>query len=322
MSASFLCVFRVVVASAILSFASFAAAQTPPSAPDIPAKYTPPDINADYVKRVVMMPMRDGVKLYTVIVVPKGAKEAPILLTRTPYNAAQRATRNESPRMLATLPQGDEVFTGDGYIRVFQDVRGKYGSEGEYVMTRPLRGPLNPTAVDHSTDAYDTIDWLVKNVPESNGKVGMLGSSYEGFTVVMALVNPHPALKVAAPEEPDGGRLDGRRLVSLRRLPPAELRLHLRADDGPRRRQRRSCARVTTTTTISAAPDPPATSPSRTDSRVSLLAEDGRASRRTTRSGRSRRSTTSWASSRSRCRRCGFRDCGIRRTCGAPSTAT
>ncbi len=104
--------------------------------------------------------------------------------------------------MLGTLPQGDEVFVMDGYIRVFQDVRGKYGSEGDYVMTRPLKGPLNASAVDHSTDAYDTIDWLVKNVPESNGKVGMLGSSYEGFTVVMALVHPHPALKVAAPMSP------------------------------------------------------------------------------------------------------------------------
>jgi hypothetical protein len=94
------------------------------------------------------------------------------------------------------------VFAVGGYIRVFQDVRGKYGSEGEYFMTRPLRGPLNSTNTDNSTDAYDTIDWLVKNVPESNGKVGMLGSSYEGFTVVMALVNSHPALKVAAPMSP------------------------------------------------------------------------------------------------------------------------
>ena len=90
----------------------------------------------------------------------------------------------------------------DGYIRVFQDVRGKYKSEGDYVMTRPVRGPLNPTATDHVTDAYDTIDWLVKNTPESNGRVGMIGSSYEGFTVVMALLGPHPALKVAAPESP------------------------------------------------------------------------------------------------------------------------
>src|SRR5205823_255805 len=104
----------------------------------------------------------------------------------------------------------DLVFAPEGYIRVFQDVRGKYGSEGDYVMTRPLRGPLNHTAVDHSTDAYDTIDWLVKNLPESNGKVGMIGSSYEGFTALMALVDPHPALKAAVPMCPmvDGWKGD------------------------------------------------------------------------------------------------------------------
>jgi putative CocE/NonD family hydrolase len=101
--------------------------------------------------------------------------------------------------MLATLPVGDQEFMADGYIRVFQDVRGKYGSEGDYVMTRPLRGPLNNTRVDQSTDAYDTIEWLVKNVPESNGKVGMIGTSYEGFNVLMALINPHPALRAAVP---------------------------------------------------------------------------------------------------------------------------
>src|SRR5690349_11705198 len=139
--------------------------QTPPSAPDIPAKFAAPTPARDYDRREVMVPMRDGVKLFTVIVVPKNAKGAPILLTRTPYNAARRTKRNDSPSMLATLPEGDEVFAQDGYIRVFQDVRGKYGSEGDYVMTRPLRGPLNPGQTDHSTDAYDTIDWLVKNVP-------------------------------------------------------------------------------------------------------------------------------------------------------------
>ncbi len=182
--------------------AALAQADTPPLTPDIPAKFTAPTGNADYVKRVEMIPMRDGVKLHTVIVIPKGATHAPILLTRTPYDADKRTERNISTSMLATLPQGDEVFVKGGYIHVFQDVRGKYGSQGDYVMTRPLRGPLNGSKVDHSTDAYDTIDWLVKNVPESNGRVGMLGSSYEGFTVVMALINPHPALKVAAPESP------------------------------------------------------------------------------------------------------------------------
>ena len=83
-----------------------------------------------------------------------------------------------------------------------QDVRGKYGSEGDYVMNRPLHGPQNPTPVDHATDTYDTIDWLVKNVPETNGKVGILGISYDGFLPLMALVNPHPALKVAVPMNP------------------------------------------------------------------------------------------------------------------------
>ncbi len=171
---------------------------------DVPGKFTPPITARDYVRREVMIPMRDGTKLFTVIVSPKGATDAPILLTRTPYNAAARASRTDSPNMISALPQGDEVFVRNGYIRVFQDIRGKYGSEGDYVVTRPVIGPLNRTTTDHVTDAHDTIDWLVNkaNLPESNGRVGMLGSSYEGFTVVMALLKPHPALKVAAPESP------------------------------------------------------------------------------------------------------------------------
>jgi len=196
----------LLAAAALTAFATAGSlqawAQTPALTPDIDGKYVAPKVGYDYDKRVVMIPMRDGTKLYTVIVVPKGARNAPILLTRTPYNAAKRTARNDSPSMLATLSQGDEVFVKDGYIRVIQDIRGKYGSEGDYVMTRPLKGPLNNSEVDHATDAYDTIEWLTRNVPESNGKVGMLGSSYEGFTVVMALVNPHPALKVAAPMSP------------------------------------------------------------------------------------------------------------------------
>ncbi|MBN9660980.1 MAG: CocE/NonD family hydrolase [Acidobacteria bacterium] len=179
-----------------------AAQQATPGGNDVPKEFQAPTGSYDYIRREVMIPMRDGVKLFTSIVIPKGAHDAPILLTRTPYNAFGRTRRNNSPHMLSTLPQGDEVFVQAGYIRVFQDVRGKHKSEGDYVMTRPVRGPLNPTATDHVTDAYDTIEWLVKNTPESNGRVGMLGSSYEGFTVVMALLGPHPALKVAAPESP------------------------------------------------------------------------------------------------------------------------
>lgn len=174
----------------------------PPS--DIPANFSAPIEARDYVKREVMIPMRDGVKLYTVIVYPKGLTNAPIVLTRTPYNARKRANRMDSPHILSTLPLADAMFVKGGYIRVYQDIRGKYGSEGDYIVTRPVRGPLNDTKTDHVTDAYDTIDWLVNkaNLPESNGKVGMIGSSYEGFTVAMALLDPHPALKVAVPESP------------------------------------------------------------------------------------------------------------------------
>jgi len=171
---------------------------------DVPDKFAPPTADRDFVKREVMIPMRDGVKLYTVIVYAKDLTNAPIVLTRTPYNAKGRAHRADSPSELATLPLADEMFVHGGYIRVYQDVRGKYGSEGDYVVTRPVIGPLNRTNVDHTTDAYDTIDWLVNkaNLPQSNGRVGMIGSSYEGFTVVMALLHPHPALKVAAPQSP------------------------------------------------------------------------------------------------------------------------
>ena len=192
-------------AAALLSVGAHAQQQAAaPAGGDIPAKFKLVDTANDYIKREVMIPMRDGTKLYTVIVIPKGATNAPIVLTRTPYNAKSRANRSDSPSMLNTLPLADEMFVKGGYIRVYQDVRGKYGSEGDYVVTRPVVGPLNPTKVDHVTDAYDTIDWLVNkaNLPQSNGRVGMIGSSYEGFTVVMALLNPHPALKVAAPESP------------------------------------------------------------------------------------------------------------------------
>ena len=175
-------------------------AEPPPS--ETPATFTPRVESFDYVRREVMIPMRDGVKLETVILIPRGAEHAPILLTRTPYGAATRSEKNVSTHLTTVIDStdvADDAVVNGGYIRVTQDVRGKHGSEGDYVMTRPLRGPLNPTNVDHSTDAYDTIDWLVKNVPESNGKVGILGISYDGFTSLMALVNPHPALRAAVP---------------------------------------------------------------------------------------------------------------------------
>ncbi|MGH8204541.1 MAG: CocE/NonD family hydrolase, partial [Steroidobacteraceae bacterium] len=133
-----------------------------------PPAFKPKTDSFDFVKREQMIPMRDGVKLKTFILVPKGAKDAPMLLARTPYSAAARVTRFQSPHLAAVVPQMLDTAVEAGYIIVYQDVRGKYGSEGDYVMNRPLRGPLNPTEVDHATDTYDTIDWLVKNTPESN----------------------------------------------------------------------------------------------------------------------------------------------------------
>ncbi len=168
---------------------------------DIPAHWKEPEGNFDYIRRDVMIPMRDGVKLHTVILIPKGAHGLPMLLERTPYNADSFITSN-SPYMADAVWSGDQDWANAGYILVWQDIRGKYGSQGKYVMTRPPMGPLNPTKTDDTTDAWDTIAWLVKNVPQSNGKVGMIGSSYDGWTVAMALLHPNPALKVAAPESP------------------------------------------------------------------------------------------------------------------------
>jgi uncharacterized protein len=190
------------VASVLLQSlaAAAAAGQTLPN--ESPANFVPRVESFDYVKREVMIPMRDGVKLQTVILIPRGANRAPMLLSRTPYGATDRMGGHNSAHIsevISNADVADDAVLNGGYIRVLQDVRGKHGSEGDYVMTRPLHGPLNPSNVDHSTDTYDTIDWLVKNVPESNGKVGILGISYDGFTSLMALVNPHPALRAAVP---------------------------------------------------------------------------------------------------------------------------
>jgi len=197
------------LAWAIFVLPLIAAAPPPATYPDLPSetpeRFEPSTESFDYVERDVMIPMRDGVRLRTVILVPKGARGAPILLTRTPYDAAELTSHAQSAHLGPVVTGYDhatEVIVEGGYIRAVQDVRGKYGSEGDYVMTRPVRGPLNPTPVDHSTDTFDTIDWLVKNVPETNGRVGILGISYNGFLALMALVDPHPALKVAVPMNP------------------------------------------------------------------------------------------------------------------------
>jgi putative CocE/NonD family hydrolase len=169
---------------------------------EIPKDFSPVTEAFDFDRREVMIPMRDGVKLHTVIVTPKGSVPAPIILTRTPYGADKPTTQASSPNVAMTLPIADEPLLRAGYIRVYQDVRGRYDSEGDYVMTLPLRGELNRWKVDQSTDTYDTIEWLVKNVERNNGRVGITGVSYPGWLTLMGIVEPHPALKAAVPMAP------------------------------------------------------------------------------------------------------------------------
>jgi putative CocE/NonD family hydrolase len=186
----------------VAALASTSRAGADPPDNEMPQVFTPREESFDYVRRVAMIPMRDGVKLYTLILIPRGAQRAPILLTRTPYGAESRIGSNPSAHLAEVIDStdvADDAVIHGGYIRVLQDVRGKHKSEGDYVMNRPLIGPLNATNVDHSTDTYDTIEWLVHNTPESNGKVGILGISYDGFTSLMALFHPHPALRAAVP---------------------------------------------------------------------------------------------------------------------------
>jgi uncharacterized protein len=201
---------RPVCLAASLLFSLFAVAQTPaPQYPNYPSEtpdhLKPVTSSFDFERREAMIPMRDGVHLHTVILVPRGASHAPILLTRTPYSADELTTHSASAHLGPNLYGYDnavDVILDGGYIRVIQDIRGKYGSEGDYVMNRPNRGPQNPTAVDESTDTYDTIDWLIHSVPETNGRVGILGISYDGWEPLTVLVHPHPALKVSVPMNP------------------------------------------------------------------------------------------------------------------------
>jgi len=173
-----------------------------PMTPDVVEKYESTLASAEFIRRDAMVPMRDGTKLYTTVVMKKGTSNAPILLSRSPYDAYKSTHRVASQRLVDIVEVMDAEFVEDGYIRVYQDIRGLHRSEGAWVLNRPLAGPLNDSGIDESTDAYDTIEWLVKNTPESNGKVGVIGSSYLGFTTLMAEINPHPALKAAVPQSP------------------------------------------------------------------------------------------------------------------------
>ncbi|MEO7965401.1 MAG: CocE/NonD family hydrolase, partial [Gemmatimonadaceae bacterium] len=163
---------------------------------DIAASIAWPRVTSDslFNKTEVMIPMRDGVKLFTKIFVPKSANEPlPFMFIRTPYGIDGYSSPGIE-RSLAFLVK-------DGYIFVAQDARGKFKSEGEFVMQRaPRIDRKDPKAIDESTDAYDTIDWMVKNVANNNGRVGMTGVSYPGWLTAMAMLDPHPALRAVSPQ--------------------------------------------------------------------------------------------------------------------------
>jgi uncharacterized protein len=143
--------------------------------------------------RFVKIPMRDGVRLNTSVCEPVGPHEPlPFLLTRTPYGIAGDTAVRSDYRFLAA----------DGYIFVFQDIRGRYGSEGQFIMNHPLHNPADAKGVDESTDTFDSVEWLLKNVQGNNGRLGVLGVSYPGFLATMAGINPHPAVKAISPQAP------------------------------------------------------------------------------------------------------------------------
>ena len=149
-----------------------------------------------YERRELTIPVRDGTRLFAVALVPTGAPPPlPILLIRTPYSAA-----NAFPS--AELPPAYQALAKDGYIFVAEDIRGRFGSEGTFVMTRAQHDARDAGGTDESTDAYDTIDWLVRNLPGNNGRVGVLGTSYPGWLAALAAVGAHPALRAVSPQAP------------------------------------------------------------------------------------------------------------------------
>src|SRR5256712_12400588 len=156
-------------------------------------------VKENYTKHEYTIPMRDGVRLFTSVYIPKDRSISyPILLSRTPYSVApygeDRYRENVGPSPL---------FAKEGYIIVYQDVRGRWMSEGEFEHVRPHRPVKNgPKDIDESTDTYDSIDWLVKNIAGHNGRVGMWGICYPGFYTAAGMIDAHPALKAVSPQAP------------------------------------------------------------------------------------------------------------------------
>jgi putative CocE/NonD family hydrolase len=154
---------------------------------------TAPDLGQSFTRSEMMIPMRDGVRLHTEICVPKSLTAPfPFLITRTPYGV-----NDDAQGFSRTLGNYREMIP-DGFIFVFQDIRGRFQSEGRFVMQRPPSDRARPGSIDEGTDTFDTIDWLIKNVPDNNGRAGLLGISYGGWLTMMGLLEPHPALKAAS----------------------------------------------------------------------------------------------------------------------------
>ena len=190
-----------------------------------------PDLAKIFNRREVEIPMRDGVKLYTDIYIPKKSHEKlPFLITRTPYGSVDDKGRN------GLLANSYKDFVTDGYIFVFQDIRGRYKSEGQFVMMRPPRDKSDPKAIDESTDTYDTIEWLLKHVPNNNGRAGVLGISYPRLADRDGDDRSAPGAEGRLRAGVAGRHVPGRRLPSQRRLPP-ELRLRIRGHDGNRQEE-------------------------------------------------------------------------------------
>jgi len=164
----------------------------------VAAAQVPQSLDTRYVKSEVRIPMRDGTKLFTAVYEPRDtSRRYAIMLTRTPYSVGPYGP-SAYPRWLGPSPK----FTDEGFIFVYQDVRGRFMSEGDFVHMTPWRGMAGAISTDESTDAYDTIDWLVAHVPHNNGRVGVWGISYGGYFTAASLVNAHHALKAASPQAP------------------------------------------------------------------------------------------------------------------------
>src|SRR5579864_588564 len=186
--------FGLVSVLLIVAISPLAAQDKPEAAPKF-------DVRAHYTKYEFRIPMRDGVKLFTAVYVPKDAspnKTYPFLMERTPYSVAPYGTDNY-PKYLGPAPS----FVADGFIFVYQDVRGRFQSEGTWQEMTPHKDlKKGPKDLDESSDTYDTIDWLLKNVPNNNGKAGIYGISYPGFYAAAGMPDTHPALKACSPQAP------------------------------------------------------------------------------------------------------------------------